>query len=309
MHDSHPLYCIGHITHDRIVTPDFTKEMPGGTVYYFANALHRMDAPNFRVVTCVGQDEMDAVGELKDRGVRVTVLDSPSSVFFENIYGEDIDRRTQRVLAKARPFTLKNIKDRLNDNDYKQSSTIGGRPIFHLGTLLADDFDMETVSYLASLGDVSVDIQGYLRRVEEERVIHQDVADKEQLLSLTAILKANEEEMKVLTGSDDPVEAAGKLAEYGCREVVLTLGSKGSLIYTDGRFYRIPAYPPAAITDATGCGDTYMAGYLLKRSQGADPEEAGRFAAAMCSIKLSHTGPLCASEEDVYEFIKRHEGK
>ncbi len=40
-------------------------------------------------------------------------------------------------------------------------------------------------------------------------------------------------------------------------EVIITLGSEGSLVYVDDTFYEIPAYPPHEVVDATGCGDTY----------------------------------------------------
>lgn len=73
----------------------------------------------------------------------------------------------------------------------------------------------------------------------------------------------------------DPREAALKLANWGVKEVLLTLGSMGSVIYADGEFHEIPAYPPTEIVDATGCGDTYMAGYLYMRNKGASYKEAG----------------------------------
>ena len=33
---NHKLCCIGYITRDKIVTPDNTVYMPGGTAFYFA---------------------------------------------------------------------------------------------------------------------------------------------------------------------------------------------------------------------------------------------------------------------------------
>lgn len=73
--------------------------------------------------------------------------------------------------------------------------------------------------------------------------------------------------MEVLTQCSDPYDAAVKLADWGVKEVLLTLGDKGSLIYVDERFYEIPAYPVENVADATGCGDTYMAGYLYMRKE------------------------------------------
>ena len=87
------------------------------------------------------------------------------------------------------------------------------------------------------------------------------------------------------------------------KEVLLTLGSYGSLIYADGEFHEIPAFEPAEVVDATGCGDTYMTGFLYMRNKGASYDEAGRFAAAMCTIKLGASGPFSADESKVFEIV------
>ncbi len=63
-------------------------------------------------------------------------------------------------------------------------------------------------------------------------------------------------------------KSARLLADWGVKEVVITLGSMGSVIYHKGVFYHIPAYKPATVIDTTGCGDTYMAGYLSQRIKG-----------------------------------------
>lgn len=93
------------------------------------------------------------------------------------------------------------------------------------------------------------------------------------------------------------------LAGWGVGEVVLTLGSMGSVILAGGKAYEIPAYAPTDIVDATGCGDTYMAGYLYMRDKGADYAEAGRFAAAMCTIKLQASGPFRSAASDIEKLI------
>lgn len=285
------LTCIGHITLDKVVTPRFTAYMPGGTAYYFAKALQHIDLDEFRLITSLAASEMHEVEKLRQDGIDVEAIVSKNSVYFENKYGEDMNDRTQRVLAKADPFTIDNLKDAESN-------------IFHLGTLLADDFDKETVKYLSTKGIVSVDVQGYLRKVVGEKVVAVDYDDKLEMLPYIGILKANEMEMETLTGTSDPRRAARMLGDWGVKEVVLTLGDKGSLVYADGVFHEIPAYPAKDLVDATGCGDTYMAGYLYKRSRGASCSEAGAFAAAMCSIKLGAKGPFSGSAEEVMKVIK-----
>ena len=264
--------------------------MPGGTAFYFAHALAGLDHSGFRLVTSVGPDEMKAVEDIRKLGITVDVIPSRRSVFFENKYGENLNDRTQRVLAKADPFTIDNLSD------------VRAR-IFHLGTLLADDFSLDVIRMLSARGIVSVDAQGYLREVVGEHVHAVDWTDKTEALRYIDILKANEKEMETLTGSCDPHEAARILAAWGCKEVLLTLGDHGSLIYAGGVFYKIPAYPTPGVVDATGCGDTYMAGYLYSRSRGAGYVDSGKFAAAMCTLKLQHAGPFNGTAVDIGKLI------
>lgn len=284
------ILCIGHITHDHIVTPATPDgvDCAGGTAYYVAWAMSRLPKTiDFGVITAVGQDLKHEIERLKQAGIDITDLGSPTSVFFENKYGENMNNRRQRVLSKAAPFTI----DQLKDADAK---------MFHLGTLLVDDFSPEVVEYLASKGRICVDVQGYLREVREQKVYAVDWKDKLRVLRSTDVLKVNEHEIDVLTdGEKDLRRAARMINKWGVREVLITLGSYGSVIYTDDKFYEIPGFPPRKTVDATGCGDTYAAGYLYARSFGANPDEAGRLAAAMCTLKLEHTGPFDGTIEEV----------
>ena len=285
--------CVGHITLDKVVTPRVTAHMAGGTSFYFSNAIRNMDV-SYTLVTTLAQSEMVVVEKMRAKGINVNACACGLSVYFENIYSENQDHRTQRVLQKANPFTV----EQLQEIDAQ---------IFHLGPLLADDMPVELIKELNSRGKVSLDVQGYLRKVEDKNVVPIDWADKREALQYIDILKANEHETEVLTGSKDIHEGARILADWGVKEVVLTLGSMGSVIYTDGVFYNIPAYKPSAVVDATGCGDTYMAGYLYQRIKGASFQQAGEFAAAMASFKIESSGPFTGTEDDVLNLIARGE--
>lgn len=285
--------CIGHITKDKIVTPNRTVYMAGGTSFYFSYAINQLPKDvTFSLVTAMDPTEKEPVEKMLKAGIDVSMNASRNTVFFENIYGENQNDRKQRVLAKADPFTIQ----QLEHVDAK---------VFHLGSLLADDFPTEVVEYLSRKGRVSIDVQGYLREVRDEKVYPIDWKEKLKVLKHTYYLKVNETEMETITGLKNPHEAAKLIHAWGVTEVIITLGSEGSLVYVDDKFYEIPAYPPHEVVDATGCGDTYSAGYLYRRLQGATPTEAGKFAAAMCTIKLEHNGPFNRSIEDVERIIKK----
>ena len=285
------LCCIGHITLDKVVTPQSTVYMPGGTAYYCSYAMRHLNNTDYRLVTAVGESELNAVERMRNAGINVTALPSKHSVYFENIYGENQNDRTQRVLAKADPFTSQYLKEIEAD-------------IYHLGSLLADDFPVDVIRHLAGKGLVAVDSQGYLREVRNTRVYPVDWPEKKEALKYVHFLKVNEHEMEVLTGYDSVTEAARKLYEWGVKEVLLTFGSMGSVIFDGKTFHQIPAYEPAVITDATGCGDTYTIGYLYQRAAGASIEEAGRFAAAMSTLKIEKSGPFCGTEADILHCMR-----
>ena len=285
--------CIGHVTRDKIITPRQTVNMAGGTSFYFASGMNQLPKKvSFQLVTKVGEGSMPEIEKMRQAGIDVECFKSRHTVYFENKYGHDSNRRTQRVLAKADPFTVEEMQH------------LDAR-IYHLGSLLADDFSPEVVECLSKKGLVSIDVQGYLREVRGEKVYAVDWKDKEKILSVTDIVKLNEYEMEVIAGTDDPRAVARKLASLGVKEVVLTFGDYGSLIYAEDKFYEIPAYPPVELVDATGCGDTFSTGYLYCRSQGMGYEESGKFAAAMCTLKLEHSGPFHHSIEDIQKVMVR----
>ena len=140
-----------------------------------------------------------AIRVLRTVGIDVLTYPSSHTVYFENKYGEDQNDRTQRVLERADPFTI------------DEMSNVEAR-VYHLGSLLSDDFSPEVVEYLSTKGRISIDAQGYLREVRGEKVYAIDWADKRKILAHTDIIKVNEHEMEVITGLTDPRKAAERLA-------------------------------------------------------------------------------------------------
>ena len=298
------IICIGHITHDHIVTPDIDLHIPGGTAWYFAWGMQALadsdtnESSPYRLITAVGEEDMPAVQQLRVAGVRVEVLPSQATVYFENKYGANMNNRQQRVLSKAAPFTWDRLEPLLKGVE---------RPYFILGSLLADDFPLDVIKHLHQIGRVVVDVQGYLREVVGEEVRATDWLQKQEALQYVDVLKTNEYEMDVLTGEQDPIKAVHKLGQWGVGEVLLTLGDLGSFIYRrkEDTTTRIESFPPRKLVDATGCGDTYTMAYVYRRTQGAPVAEAGRFAAAVASLKLEHSGPFHGTVQQVQALLAK----
>lgn len=283
--------CIGHITLDKVITPQYERHMPGGTAWYFSWAIHQMPV-TYMLLTAVGKSELASVDELRTKGIAVSALPSTHSIYFENRYSDNPDDRTQRVLQQADPFTTEDV------------TSVAAR-IYHLGPLLSGDISPGTIQALAPKGRVSLDAQGYVRKVADQQVLATDWKDKREVLPYVHFLKVNEYELEALTGTADISTGAQLLAKWGVQEVIVTLGSKGAVILAESNFYRIPAFKPAQIIDATGCGDTFMAGYLFRRIKGDGIRPAGEFAAAMAALKLAKAGPFHGTEEEVRGSLSR----
>lgn len=281
--------CIGHITSDKIITSQTVSYQPGGTAWYFSCAMQNL-AVNYLLVTALAPAEMNYIDELCSKGISVIVQPSANTVYFENIYGDNPDHRTQNVLQTADAFTI------------DQLLTIDAH-VFHLGPLLADDVSTDIIKHLAKKGQVSLDIQGYLRKVVNGKVYATNWEEKVAALQYVTILKADVSELKALTGYDNVPDGAKQVADWGVKEIIVTNGSLGSVIYADGNMYQIPAYQPKQVIDATGCGDTYMAGYLYQRGKGISIQQSGEFAAAMAAVKMEKAGAFDGSEEDVKRIL------
>lgn len=281
--------CIGHITSDEVVNTQTTLYMPGGTAYYFSCALSNLQT-NYLLVTALANAQMHYVEQLRGDGIEVLVQPSAHTVFFENIYAENQDERSQKVSQKADPFKPELLQD------------VEAR-IFHLGPLLADDISIDVIKALAAKGRVSLDVQGYLRRVENQQVFATSWPGMAEALPHISILKADVAELEALTGCQTVPDGVAALAAYGVEEIVVTNGSKGSQIWHEGVFYEIPAFMPLVSVDATGCGDTYMAGYLFSRTKGMGIQQSGEFAAAMAGLKTATPGAFTGTLQDVEAFM------
>jgi adenosine kinase len=72
--------------------------------------------------------------------------------------------------------------------------------------------------------------------------------------------------------------------------IVVTLGAKGSLVFSGGQQIDIPSVKPEAILDPTGCGDAFRGGLLYGLAAGADWALTGRLSSLMGSLKIAHRG-------------------
>ena len=285
---------IGHVTKDIINVGKTKKTSPGGTAYYTSIGLKKFRL-RVGVVTRVAKaDEDFLLRLLKDENIAVISQPSETSSAFENAYRTDhLDKRLQRIQSIGTPFSPEDL------------GTISAG-VYHVGPLTSRDISVDFLKQLAKKpGMVSLDVQGMLRPARMGKVSEEDWPQKEEGLSYVDILKADEKEALILSGQTVADRAAAAIASLGPTEIIITMGSRGSLIYAEQTMHSVPGFVPRKREDPTGCGDTYMAGYLYQRLKGVAPDQAGRFAAATATLKLEGPGPFLGSEADVNALLSR----
>jgi fructokinase len=125
---------------------------------------------------------------------------------------------------------------------------------------------------------------------------HYNRAILEKLLSSgLSLLKLNADELELLTGWFSGYRAeADRIKALQDRflipTVVVTKGSKGSVMNIDGTFYEHPGFS-VELADSVGSGDAFLAGLIFSISQGTSPPEAIAFASAMGALIASYHGP------------------
>ena len=108
------------------------------------------------------------------------------------------------------------------------------------------------------------------------------------------LITPNETEAEKLTGvkigtREDAFRAAEVLLSQGVRNVIVTLGSSGSVICNSSLKEFVPARKVVAV-DAVGAGDVYNGALVTALSEGKSLPEAARFATVASSIAVTRPG-------------------
>jgi len=132
------------------------------------------------------------------------------------------------------------------------------------------------------------------------------------ILSLIDVLTPNEKEARVLAGRAPDIDIAPEtvaqnLIQSGVKQVVMTLGEKGALLFSATGQKRFPA-PQVRPVDATGAGDAFNAGLAVALAQGESLEEAIHFAILTGAMAVTKEGvvPSLPSRGEVLEFCRHN---
>lgn len=97
-----------------------------------------------------------------------------------------------------------------------------------------------------------------------------------------------------LFGDADAEACVARLRQFGMGEIVLKLGSEGSVVWSRDAptLTRVPPAKVANIVDTTAAGDSFNAGYLYGRLTGKDPAASADLAGRLAAAKIQHPGAI-----------------
>jgi ribokinase len=115
-----------------------------------------------------------------------------------------------------------------------------------------------------------------------------------ELLKHLYLITPNETEAELIsgvkiTGLQSAEEAAKAIVGMGVRQVVITLGAKGALVYSGSQTTVIPACKVEAV-DTTAAGDVFNGALTVALSEGRELTEAVKFACKASAISVTRAG-------------------
>jgi len=116
----------------------------------------------------------------------------------------------------------------------------------------------------------------------------------DELLSKLYMITPNETEAELISGVpvkdiDSATLAARNLYDRGVKVVIITLGSKGALLFT-GKEAKLISSPKVEAVDTTAAGDVFNGAIAVAISEGLELEKAVEFACKAAAISVTRMG-------------------
>ena len=287
---------MGNYTKDTIVSQSGTRLVDGGGFNYGTH-VGRMMGLKVAAVTRLAEEDKHVVKGLEEIGADVFAVTTPHSTQLRLFYPTDnVDDRILTATTTAGCFTVDQIEELQGKTFLINASTRGEIPLPVIEAIKKKNTRL------------SIDAQGFVRVIDPEGVLrYESWPERDEILALVDVLKADSREVEILTGESDMNKAARILRDLGPSEVVITR-AQGILVYADDRFYDYPFYQKA-VEGRSGRGDTCIASYMAKRLS-SSPAEATRWAAAVTSLKMEKEGPIKRELREVEEYLaKRYKNR
>jgi sugar/nucleoside kinase (ribokinase family) len=253
---------VGNVSRDLV---DGGPPTPGGCPQFAREAFRRL-ARDGQVVTRFAPADAALFGDI---GPSATLLPATRTSGFELRYAGD-----------SRELTVTELGETWRPGD--ATALAPDVEWVHVAPLLRSDFPAETLAAFAAGRRLSLDGQG-LVRVPGPGSLQEDADFDTAVLGHVTVLKLAEHEGQIVAGGRFDLAAAERL---GVPEVLLTLGSRGAVVFAEGRETPIGAEPVPGV-QTTGAGDVFIVAYAVARVDGAEPVDAAGAATRLVSALLA----------------------
>jgi len=257
---------IGHLTRDLADG----GAVVGGTCGYAGIAAARLGR-NVAAVTSHGPD-MPPCPALDE--IEIKRIPAEQSTSFKNMYAPS--GRTQKWPSTASPISVSDVPEAWR-----------GAPVVHLAPVAQE----MSPGMIGEFEDclVCVTLQGWLRAKDEDgNVIYGPHPDLEKRLSSADVAVMSLEDV---FGRQEDLVRYMDMVRLG----VETLGSRGCLVYQDGRVTHVPV-EPVVEADPTGAGDVFAAAFFIEYHRTRNALSSACFANAGASLSVEKAGVDCAPQ-------------
>jgi sugar/nucleoside kinase (ribokinase family) len=287
---------VGHFAIDVIKSARTASPKPtlGGPPAYVSLAAAKLGA-KVSVVSKVGRDfPKDYFKLLRENNIDLSglklVQDALTTKFvltYQNNW-----KRTLQLKNRAPPISA---------CDYSLLPT----KAIHVAPI-ANEIFMDTILRLRkSTNILSLDPQGFVRGFDARGNVYLKRWLEKAVLELIDIYKSSQDEVKMVTETNDIELAAEKIREFGVKIVIITRGVHGSTLFFEKSSYNVPAYQPNLVLDPTGAGDAFIGAFLAEYLRGGDPLWCACVGSACASFVVEGIGSERFGErQETYERAK-----
>jgi len=243
---------IGSATIDRIEQPGISAVKMGGVVTY-AGITFRKHGLHTVVVSNIATQDVALFRILRQQDIQLfNGVTKTTTMFVNHVDG---DKRWQEMPVRAAPITAGQLQ-----------CTIRGVDHIHLGPLHPLDIERGLLRLAPRKGIwVTLDVQGYVRRVEKGKVRPGISEDLHGALLACTVIGAERTELQVILDAYQ-MRIDELMNAYKLSEIIVTNGSEGGrVVLMSGEVVSYKARRVNHVVDTIGAGDVFFAAYLVSR--------------------------------------------
>lgn len=267
------------------------KEVPGGKGANQAVAMARLNG-NVSMIGKVGEDGFGQtlINSLKNDKVDTTYIQTSKGATGVALITVDKNAQNSIVVSPGANFEVKEDDIDNNIEAIKNSDIV----------VLQLETPLNTIKYALNKA----------KELNKYTILNPAPAVKldDEIIKNVDLLTPNETELEIISGvsietEEDIQKAAQIMIEKGVKELIVTLGSKGSLYINKEKSMFKKAYKVEAV-DTTAAGDSYTGALAVALSQDKNIEDAMDFASKVGALSVLKEGAQSSlpTLEDVKNF-------